>query len=284
MVRSVVRDVVKGFDDHDLMTSASAIAFQILTTLIPLVMCATALLGFLHLKDAWTLHLAPQVRDSVSPATFKLIDSFVRTASQNQQAFWLLAGVPLVVWESSGAVRAVMGALCRIYCTEEDRSRLRKYLTSFALGLAACVLILLTVAVVRFTPDVTDGVVLSILRYPVGFLLLVSLVWLLMHYAPAHPIPAHWASFGSVLCVVVWLMVSAGFGFYATEVVDYSSIFSTLALAFVTFLYLYLSCCAFLFGAQLDAIVRRERTGSSSGVRIGRRRKRAETATPRPVR
>ena len=284
MVRRVTREVVKRFYEHDLGTSASAIAFQVLTTVIPLVMCALALLGLFHLEEAWSAHLAPEVEQNTSPAAYKLIDSFVKTASEEQRGFWLLAGVPLVVWESSGAVRALMGALSRIYATEEQRSRTRRYLTSFALGLAGCVLLLLAVAVFRFTPVLTDSALLSVLRWPVTFALLLLLVWLMVHYAPAEPVPAGWASFGSLLCVGVWLIVSAGFGFYATEVVDYGSIFSTLALAFVAFLYLYLTASAFLLGAQLDAIVRRERTGSSSGVSAGALPTRGEAATPRPAR
>jgi membrane protein len=281
----MVKDVVRGFEEHDLMTKASAIAFQVLTTLIPLVMCVMALLGVLHLLEAWTQHLAPQVRHNVSPQTFKVIDSFVKTASEDKRGFWLLGGVPLVVWEASGAVRAVMGALGRIYGTDEERSKTRKYLTSFALGAACVVLFLAASAVFRFTPVITDGIVFSILRWPVALVLLITVVWLLMHYAPAEPIPARWASFGSVCCAALWVTTSAAFGFYVTNVVDYTSIFSTLALAFVTFIYLYLSAVVFLVGAQVDAIVRRERTGSWSGlVSGGPRETREGAATPRPAR
>src|SRR4051794_105028 len=100
---SLVKDVVRGFGENDLMTKASAIAFQLLTTIIPLVMCGMALLGVLHLAEAWSQHLAPQIRANVSPQTFKLIDSFVKTAT-HERGFWLVAGIPLVIWESSGAV------------------------------------------------------------------------------------------------------------------------------------------------------------------------------------
>src|SRR4051794_5459376 len=108
---------------------------------------------------------------------------------------------------------------------------------------ACCVLFLLASAVLRFTPD---SLVLEIIRWPVGFVLLTTVVWLLMHDAPARAIPARWASFGSVLCVAAWLGVSGAFGFYVSKVVDYGSTFSTLALAFVTAIYLYLSAVAFL--------------------------------------
>ena len=55
------------------------------------------------------------------------------------------------------------------------------------------------------------------------------------------------------------------FGFYVTDIADYGSIFGSLATAFLLMTYLYLSACAFLIGAEVDAIVRQDETGSRSG-------------------
>ena len=79
------------------------------------------------------------------------------------------------------------------------------------------------------------------------------------------PGPHRWISFGSGLCVIAWIGTSLVFGVYVTDIADYGSIFGSLATAFLLMTYLYLSACAFLIGAQVDAIVRRDETGSSSG-------------------
>jgi uncharacterized BrkB/YihY/UPF0761 family membrane protein len=50
-----------------------------------------------------------------------------------------------------------------------------------------------------------------------------------------------------------------------TDVADYGSIFGSLATAFLLMTYLYVSACAFLIGAEVDAIVRHGETGSRSG-------------------
>ena len=62
-----------------------------------------------------------------------------------------------------------------------------------------------------------------------------------------------------------WAGTSIVFGIYVTDIADYGSIFGSLATVFLLMTYLYLSACAFLIGAQVDAIVRRDETGSSSG-------------------
>jgi uncharacterized BrkB/YihY/UPF0761 family membrane protein len=48
---------------------------------------------------------------------------------------------------------------------------------------------------------------------------------------------------------------SAVFALYITDVAAYGSIFSSLAVAFVALLYLYVSACAILIGAELDAVL-----------------------------
>jgi membrane protein len=284
--RQIARGVVDGFAEHDLLTYASAICFQVLTAVVPLLMFGTALLGFLHLKEAWTDHLAPQVADATSRHAFAVIDDVVRQVLSKQQGLWLSFGLGLTVWEASGAVRATMDALSRVYGGRDDRSRTRRFAVSFALAFVSVVLILLAVAVVFVTPELLPGIVWAVLRWPVAFAVLLTLIWLLMNYAPCHPQPAHWVSFGAVLSAGSWLAATVVFAFYVRDIAVYGSLFGGLASVFVSFLYLYLAVCALIAGAQVDALVREQRTGSPTGqvVSDGRRPTPAAGATPRPAR
>jgi membrane protein len=106
---------------------------------------------------------------------------------------------------------------------------------------------------------------LAVVQWGAALALLTTAVWVLLRFAPAHPGPHRWVSFGSGLCVIAWVGTSIVFGVYATDIADYGSIFGSLATAFLLMTYLYLSACAFLIGAQVDAIVRSDETGSRSG-------------------
>jgi membrane protein len=73
------------------------------------------------------------------------------------------------------------------------------------------------------------------------------------------------------------VVVSVGFYFYLTGLAAYGSVFGSLASVIVVMAYLYISTTAFLFGAQLDAIIRAQATGTLSGAEaVGVRRLRAE--------
>jgi membrane protein len=66
--------------------------------------------------------------------------------------------------------------------------------------------------------------------------------------------------------VALWVVVSLVFYFYLTTIASYDSAFGSLAAVIVVTAYLYVSTTAFLFGTQLDAIIRAQATGALSGV------------------
>ena len=104
----------------------------------------------------------------------------------------------------------------------------------------------------------------------VGFLSLA--VGLLVRIAPATSQPLPWVSLGTAIVTAWWVIVSVGFYFYLTGLAAYGSAFGSLASVIVAMAYLYISTTAFLFGAQLDAIIRAQATGTLSGAEVDRRR------------
>ncbi|MET0817260.1 MAG: hypothetical protein ABWZ67_06885, partial [Solirubrobacteraceae bacterium] len=60
-LRANLRRYVDAYVENDLLTYASAISFQILSSLVPLGLFAFGLLGFLHLEGVWADDLAPRL-------------------------------------------------------------------------------------------------------------------------------------------------------------------------------------------------------------------------------
>jgi membrane protein len=273
--RELRRALLDGFKRHDLLTYSSAISFQILTAVVPFVMFVLALAGLLHLDGVWRNHVAPEIRTHVSAALFSVISSAVNKAFSGRQLLWATFGGGLALWQVSGAVRAVMGAFNGIYGASSERPFFKRYLISFALAIATggC-FILATVCLVRAPffsvrhPGAAWNVFAFLTRWAlaVGFLSLA--VGLLVRVAPATSQPLPWVSLGMTIVIVWWLIVSVGFYFYLTGLASYASVFGSLASVIVVMAYLYISTTAFLFGAQLDAIIRAQATGTLSGVEV----------------
>jgi membrane protein len=268
-VRALSRAVpalLDGFRRHDLMLFASAIAFQILTSVVPLALFALGLLGFLDLTEVWQRDLRPHIMDSVSAPALQVIDDTVRRVLGGKQLFWVTMGALLAVWQVSGAVRAAMDALNRVHEAEETRSFGARYVRSLLLAVAGIVLVLLAMAVVVAAPlaygelpGVLAGLAL-VARWVVAAALLFLAVGLLVRHGPDCPKRLGWVSVGAGLVIVIWLAMSALFGVYLTTVASYGSLFGNLATVVVLMGYLYASAVTFVAGIEVDALVR-ERAG-----------------------
>lgn len=260
---SLATEAVGCFEEHDLLTSASAISFQVFTAVVPFLLFAFALLGFLSLGDVWRDHVAPHVQANASPALFEVVDQTVRKVLASGQVFWMTAGLLLTVWQISGAVRAIMGALNRIYRVRAERPWRQRLAVSILLSIAVGVALLLAIAVVSGTPLLYGavgqpaGAALFLARWTLAAALMLLAAGLLLRFGPAKRRPLGWVTFGSVLAVGLWVAMSIGFGAYLRFVASYSTVFGNLATVVVLMGYVYLSSVAFLAGAQVDAIVRR---------------------------
>lgn len=200
-VVAVIRETEAGFRHNDLLTYASAIAFQMILALAPFLLLLIGLLGFFHLDSVWSTDIAPDVKPNVSPAAFSVIDDTVRNVLGSQRLFWVTGGLALAVWEISGAVRAVMGALDGIYGVEHERSLKEKLLPSLWLSAAVGVLLVAAASVIRFGPILLGDSVpsalaplLFVVRWGVGAAILAVAVGLLVRHCPRSHQPLPWVS------------------------------------------------------------------------------------------
>jgi membrane protein len=114
-------------------------------------------------------------------------------------------------------------------------------------------------------PGAAWDVFAFVVRWTLVMALLVLVVGLLVRHAPATPQTLPWVSLGATLVIASWTLVSLTFYLYLTELASYDSVFGSLAAIIVAMAYLYISTTVFLFGAQLDAIIRAQATGTLSG-------------------
>jgi membrane protein len=271
--RELAQALLDGFKQHDLLTYASAISFQILTAIIPFALFVLAVAGLLDLKSVWRDHLEPQVQANVSAPVFAVISNSVNKVFTGEQWLWATVGGALALWQVSGAVRAVMGALGRIYGAPAERSFFKRYTVSFVLSIevGACfilatICLLLAPFVPVGDPGVAWGVFAFVVRWALAAGLLLLAVGLLVRHAPSTAQPLPWVTLGAAIVVGLWVIVSLVFYFYLTTIASYESAFGSLAAVIVAMAYLYMSTTAFLFGAQLDAIIRAQATGALSGT------------------
>ena len=265
--RAAVREVVRLYKENDILTYASAISFQVFFALVPLALLALGLIGTLGLSNWWSTDAAHTVRDNVSPSVYHVIDDTVRKILAHRQLFWVTLGAAIAVWEVSGAMRATMQVLNRVYGVEENRSFWRKLWESIVLSTAVTLMLLLAAAVVKVGPSTAkdlfgDGPAVSVLSVLASWGAAVALLFLVVttvvRFAPDTRRPVRWVTFGGLLVIAGWIGMSLLYGFYITSLADYASVFGSLAVVMVTMSYIYLSAIVFLTGVQLDSLIRHQ--------------------------
>lgn len=254
--RAVVTQWRALFRDNNLLTYASAIAFQLLIATAAIAYLGVALLHPLGQTGAWRDHLAPAIRRDVPASWYEALDGSVRREMHSGSALALVFGLALAVWEVSGAVRAMMGALNRIYRARDTRGIVRRF--GISIGLAVPILVLVFAALGVWFAGV--GASLGTAGVAFRFLIAAILCWcviaLIILVAPAKRQRWQWVSAGSVWIIVAWLAVSILYAIWIGQVVDLRRVEGALVVVVLTTGYLYASSLAFLIGAQLDQLIR----------------------------
>jgi membrane protein len=258
--RKVVDTWVDAFARHDLLTYASAIAFQVLKSLIPLTLLAIAVLGAVGRQDVWDDHVAPSLRSHFDRPVFRGVDYAAHKIFQHDSAPVILFAALLAIWYVSGAVRGIMGGINRIYEDEEKRPTWLRWLISFGLALVVVACIAGAALLVVVTPD--PGGAWKVLTLParwIGALLSLALAaGLLVRVAPMHRRSKKWASAGGVLVVGTWFVTSLVFRWYVASVANFKSAIGQLTVFIVLMVYVYASSIVFLVGVELDELLRED--------------------------
>ncbi len=106
----------------------------------------------------------------------------------------------------------------------------------------------------------TAVLVWQVAKWPILLAVVIVIVALLYYATPNVKQPKfRWVSLGAVLAIIVWILVSAAFGFYVANFSSYDRTYGALGGVIVFLLWLWLTNLALLFGAELDSELERGR-------------------------
>jgi membrane protein len=249
------------FKRHNLLTYASAIAFQALVALVALTLLGIGVLGAISRRDVWTNQIAPQIEPKVLLEVFGGIDATVQKIFQSSSGGLIAFAAVLSIWEMSGVVRACMGAMAQIYEDEENRPWWIRFPISiaiaFALTLALVGAILLATAA-RTAVHGAWGIPFAILRWLVALGLITLAFGLLVRFAPVKPRTTRWATGGATLVVVAWGVQSLIFVEYLRSLADYRTAAGSLLGIYFLTTFLYVAAIILMVGIELDEQLRQD--------------------------
>jgi membrane protein len=265
-LRTLLRELKEAVGKNRLLLYASALAYRLVVSLIPLVLLALAVLGALGLRSTWDNSIKPAVDPHVQKPVATAINYTVEQILSGDSAGLIVFASLLVLWNVTLGVVAVMEALNDIHDVREGRTLLRRAVTAVGLAAVAGVLLIAALLVMSAAPLVREPwhTVFGIGRWLVAPALLAVAVGVLFRFAPAERPETEWASAGSALVIVVWLAASGVFVWWVT-VAHYKSATGNLTFLLTIMLYVFITSSIFLLGAQLDELLRKKSGGRRAG-------------------
>ena len=257
------------FRDHNLLTYASAIAFQALVALVALALLGIALLDEFGATSVWTSQIAPQIAPKVLLPVFSGMDATVQKIFHSSSGGLIAFASALAVWEVSGVVRACMGAISRISGHEEDRPWWIRFPLSLGIAIVVTVGIVGAVLLATAAKGVVGGdwtVPYAIGRWLLAVVLIAFAFGVLVRFAPAERRSTRWATGGSALVVTAWVAQSLLFAEYLRSFADYRTAAGSLLGAYFVTTFLYVAAIILLVGIELDEQLRRSVRRSERGI------------------
>jgi membrane protein len=252
-----------------MMAVAGGVVFFILLAIFPGITAFVSLYALFADPAAISNHLAAAA-DMMPTEAFKLLQGEVaRVASKGAGSlgFASIFGLLLALWSANSGMKSIFDALNVANDETEKREFLKLNLIALAFTLGTIAFMLIAVGAVVVVPlifgqiglqDLT-GAVVSVLRWPVIFILLAAALSVLYAYGPSKPTARwHWVTTGSLAATVLWVIAGALFSWYLAHIADYSATYGTLGGAIGLMMWLWISFLVILAGAELDQEIAHE--------------------------
>lgn len=278
---AILRRAFANFREHRMTDHAAALTYFAMMSLFPGLLVGVTLLGLFGqagLVSEATDYLLRHGADADTAAVVgKALDRIIN-ASGGALGVTLVISLALGLNGASGAFGAAGRALNVVHGVDDQRSFATRKLTDVGVTLLVVALFGVVLVALFLGGQIADDLLGKIglgdtgatiwrfARWPVAIAAAVLACALIFRLAPEQAArEPRWLSPGAVLGVVLWIVLSIGFAFYVRGFSTYGAAYGAFGAAIVLLLWLYLSANAFLFGAELNAEVRRSQRSAQTG-------------------
>jgi membrane protein len=260
---------------------AASLTYYAMMSLFPMIVVAVSL--FALIGDTTTVTDAVQyvARQGADQATVDAVDATLTKmveSSGGAVSVALVISVLIALNGASGGFGAAGRALNRVYGVEEDRGFVRRKLTDVGVTLIVVALLLIVVVALFLGGGIaedlfgyvglgdTAAMVWSVVRWPTALAAALLAYAVIYAFAPdIEPRRIRWISPGATAGVAIWIVASVGFAIYIKNFSSYGAAYGAAGAAIVLLLWLWLSSCAFLLGAEFNAEIERAETAGRGG-------------------
>jgi membrane protein len=270
---AILKRAFKRTNEDHMTNIAAALAYYAFLSIPAVLLIAAGVFGLVAGPSAITT-IIDKLHGVIPGQASTLLESSLRRLTQRQgTSITLIAvGGVLALWSVSGAMQNVMWALNIAYDREETRGFVRRRLVAAAMALFALMGSALALGLLVLGPHLSvwvgdaignksvTQVVWWVAEWPILIFGLMLAFGVIYYLGPnvKHP-KWHFISFGAVFAVIVWLIASGAFAFYASRFGSYNKAWGSLSAVVVMLTWLWISSLALLLGAEINSEAERSR-------------------------
>jgi membrane protein len=261
--KDILLRVWRNIGEDRIMLVAAGVTFYSLLAIFPAIAALVALYGLF--ADPSTIARNVDSLSGVLPsgALDVIRDQMNLVASQGQSklGFAFIIGFAVSLWSANAGIKSIFDALNLVYNEPEKRGLIRLNVFSLAFTVAAILFILVAIACIAALPAVASSqlqgataVIAQVIRWPILFIIVAVGLAFVYRFGPSRRKPQwRWITWGSAFAAIVWIIVSIGFSWYATNFGSYNKTYGSLGAVIAFMFWMWLSTVVMLIGAELDA-------------------------------
>jgi membrane protein len=262
--KDILWRVYEEFQKDRVSSVAAGVAFFSLLSVFPGITAMVSSYGLVADFSTVAQHLS--ILNGLLPeGALQIVNDQIKRIVSNppsQLTFGFVFGLGLALWSANAGMKAMFDALNIIYDEEEKRGFIKLNLISMSFTIGAILIGLLAVGAIVVFPIIlnTFGIqkinptLLSLLRWPVLFVVIMFSMAVLYRYGPSRrEAEWRWITPGSLFATFTWVIASAAFSFYLSKFADYNATYGSLGAVIGMMMWMWISAMVVLLGAEINA-------------------------------
>ena len=262
--RDIAWRVYDGIQNDRVLLVAAGVTFYALLALFPATAAIVSLYGLFADTSSINEHLRLVSGFLPDGALSVIGDQVNRIVSKGQATlgFTFLGTLALSLWGANAGTKSIFDALNIIYKEREKRSFIGLTLRSLAFTIGAVVLVLVAVAGIIVVPvalkllgipDGSGAALLTMLRWPLLYFVILFALACLYRYGPSHTHPQwRWVTWGSAIAAGIWIVASLLLSWYVANFGTYNATYGSLGAAIGFMVWTWLSTIIVLVGGEIN--------------------------------
>ncbi len=290
-IRALVR-LIKSIIKNDFYGMAAEMGFMLVVGIFPFMLFLMAVFGWMGNRSY--LDTILHVLSGIMPnQAMNLLKSVLEeTMIFNHGKLMAIIGIVTTLVLSTNGVAVILKGLNRAYKVEETRNFIYTRVLSFLMVFVNVLVLFLTINIIIFGKVIITflmahfgmtrgvGILLLTLRWPVAFLALYLMAFLIYYILPdlkgKESFKRKSALPGTAFFTIFWLVGSWGFSVYVNNLSTYNLVFGTIGAFFILMVWLYYTSILLLIGGEINSQVYNRISNCSADIRDEIRELRAE--------